>query len=73
MKHTKTKEAAVLADIRDENLRYIDIAIRQQCGLNYVCDVATKYGLNRPRGARSKWIKVLRVPASQSTEANNAS
>lgn len=47
-------EAAILADLRNPELLYVEIAVRQKAGLNRICNLAKKHGLTRKRGLKPK-------------------
>jgi hypothetical protein len=48
------RELAILSDLRHPVLTYLLIAVRHGVGLNTICNIAKKHGLQRPRGPKPK-------------------
>jgi hypothetical protein len=45
-------DAAILADIQNPDLLYIEIALRHHVAVNRIAALATKHKLNRKRGPK---------------------
>jgi hypothetical protein len=49
---SKALDAAIVVDIQNPDLGYLEIAIRHHVAVNRIATLATKHGLNRKRGKK---------------------